>query len=354
MRYTIRKLLGDTLTALEMGYRVLRGIDYQTMGQYILKINQHKDIDEILYEVSRCLKNILDYELMGFFLKDGNKTDFWLAPRSYSDQFSEFVARDLKCQHIDFNAHYFEKNPAMDSRNFDVKDINNLISYKVIDGTSLARLYILPRKKMLHYHEAIICTIISSVRIALENNLNIKRLENAATIDPLTNCYNRRALGTFIENDIAYSQRNGNPLSVIMIDMDNFKEVNDRYGHQAGDAVLNEITSLLPSLMRKSDYLARYGGEEFVLVLPGTPLYDAGQLAEKLREAIERHRIDLGDHKSIAITASFGVACLENKREGYNLLREADEKLYRAKLMGKNTVVRAGPVLPTELLHRTH
>lgn len=339
MRYTIRKLLGDTLTALEMGYRVLRGIDYQTMSQYVLKINQHKDIDAILYEVSRCLKDILDYELMGFFLKNGNKTDFWLAPRLYSNQFAEFVARDLKCQHIDFNAHYFEKNPAMESRNSDVKDINNLISYKVIDGTSLARLYILPRKKMLHYHEAIISTIISSISIALEKNLNIKQLETAAAIDPLTNCYNRRALSTFIENDIAYSQRNGNSLSVIMLDMDNFKEVNDRYGHQAGDAVLKQITSLLPSLMRKSDYLARYGGEEFVLVLPDTPLYNAVQLADKLRKAIERHTIDLGDHKSISITASFGVACLENKRDGYSLLLEADERLYHAKLTGKNTVV---------------
>lgn len=339
MPYTVEKLLRNTLTALEIGYRVVRGIDYQTMSQYILKINQHKDIDSILHEVSRCFKDILDYELLGFFLKDDNSSDFWVDPRLYSDRFSEFVARDLNCQNIDFNAHYFENNPATDCRNFDAKDINKLISYKIIDGTSVARLYILPGRKMLHYHEAIISTIISSISIALEKNLNIKQLENAAAIDPLTNCYNRRALSTFIENDIAYTQRYGNSLSIIMLDMDDFKVINDRYGHQAGDTVLKEITSLLPSLMRKSDYLARYGGEEFVLVLPDTPLYNAVQLAEKLRKAIERYTIDLGDRKSIAITASFGVACLENKRDGNSLMREADERLYQAKSMGKNTVV---------------
>ncbi len=339
MPSTVKKLMRNTLTALEIGYRVVRGIDYQTMSQYILKINQHKDIDSILHEVSRCFKDILDYELLGFFLKDGNSSDFWVDPRLYSDQFSEFVAHDLNCQNVDFNAHYFENNPATYCRNFDVMDINKLISYKVIDGTSVARLYILPGRKMLHYHEAIISTIISSISIALEKNLNIKQLENAAAIDPLTNCYNRRALSTFIENDIAYTQRYGNSLSVIMLDMDDFKGINDRYGHQAGDAVLKEVTSLLPSLMRKSDYLARYGGEEFVLVLPDTPLYNAVQLAEKLRKALERHMILLEDRNSIAITASFGVACLENKRDGNSLLREADERLYQAKAMGKNTVV---------------
>jgi diguanylate cyclase (GGDEF)-like protein len=216
--------------------------------------------------------------------------------------------------------------------------MNNLISYKVMDDDYVARLYILPKKKMLFHQDSIISIIISSVAISLEKNLNIRQLENAATIDPLTNCYNRRALNTFISSDIAYARRQGHDLSVIMLDVDNFKEINDRHGHPAGDRVLQEIATLIRSLIRKSDYIARYGGEEFMLVLPDTTLYHAVQLAEKLRKSIEGHIINLMN-ASTMITASFGVASLENKRDISSLLREVDERLYIAKSKGKNNVV---------------
>ncbi|NTW65872.1 MAG: GGDEF domain-containing protein [Nitrospirae bacterium] len=191
---------------------------------------------------------------------------------------------------------------------------------------------------MLDYHDTIISTIVDSISIALEKNLSRTLLENAAAIDPLTNCYNRRALDSFIENDIAYAQRNRKDLSIIMLDIDNFKGINDTYGHLAGDAVLREISTMLPTLVRKSDYLARYGGEEFVLVLPDSSLYHAVQLADKIRKTIERRSVRFED-KSITFTASFGVACLENKTDRVSLLKEADERMYRAKATGKNRVV---------------
>jgi diguanylate cyclase (GGDEF)-like protein len=219
-----------------------------------------------------------------------------------------------------------------------MSNFNNLISYTVIEGNYSARLYIQPRKKMLLHHTAIINTIISSINIALDKNLSIQQLENAATIDPLTNCYNRRALDTYLENDIAYAKRHGFDLSIVMLDLDDFKLINDVYGHQAGDAVLKAISSLIPSAVRKSDYLARYGGEEFVLVLPDSTLYSAVQVAHKLREIIQNRKIHFGG-KTISISASFGVASLESKQDGSSLLREADERLYKAKALGKNNVV---------------
>jgi len=119
-----------------------------------------------------------------------------------------------------------------------------------------------------------------------------------------------------------------------------------------GDAVLKDICTLLPSLVRKSDYLARYGGEEFVLVLPDTTLYSAVRLAEKLRKKIEMHETRLSD-KSIRVTASFGVASFKNKPDGCSLLRAADERLYKAKAIGKIASFRIYcPVSPTELLCR--
>ncbi len=147
----------------------------------------------------------------------------------------------------------------------------------------------------MHHHDNIISTIISSISIALEKNLSIQRLESEAAIDPLTKCYNRRSLDRFIQRDIAHAQRYGTDLSVIMFDLDNFKKINDLYGHQAGDEVLKSISILIPSLIRKSDYLARYGGEEFTLVLPDTPLYNAVTLAEKVRKAIMAHAIERGE-----------------------------------------------------------
>jgi diguanylate cyclase (GGDEF)-like protein len=326
------------MAIVDLGIRVVRGIDYQTLSQYILKINKHRDMDGILYEVSRCLNDILNYDLFGFALKNGNIIDLWIDPKTYNTEFSRFVLQDYGGQNVDCIIHNFEKHGEEYSQISDTLDHNNLISYDVIEGNYSARLYLQPRKKMLLHHTAIINTIISSINIALDKNLSIQQLENAATIDPLTNCYNRRALDTYLENDIAYAKRHGFDLSIVMLDLDDFKLINDVYGHQAGDAVLKAISSLIPSAVRKSDYLARYGGEEFVLVLPDSTLYSAVQVAHKLREIIQNRKIHFGG-KTISISASFGVASLESKQDGSSLLREADERLYKAKALGKNNVV---------------
>jgi len=323
---------------LACGYHLLRGINYQALCLYVLRINQHREIDAIIHEVSRCLKEILDYELFGFALKNSTTTDVWVDPHMYTDQFTDFLADDCKCHKSDFNIRHLQKKTLEQCQKIGTIDVKKLISYNVIEINFVAKLYILPKRKMLHHHETIINTIIRSLGTALEKILNTQQLENAATIDQLTNCYNRRALFDFIGGDIAYTQRHGTDLSVIMIDVDNFKDINDMHGHPAGDAVLKEMASLLTSHVRKSDYLARYGGEEFVLVLPDTPLYNAVQLAEKLRKMIEAYGIMIGK-KRIRISASFGVASLENKSGYSDLFREADERLYKAKASGKNCVV---------------
>ena len=337
-----QKVMKEAASVLKLGYKIARGLDYKTLSDYILKINRYKNIDDMLYEASKCLKDILDFELFGFVLKKDAAVDVWLKPQAHTSLFIKSLSREFSGQNIVCTVHRFDEETAEKCHNNDIIDIDSVISYKIIENDVISRLYILPKRKMLYYHDSIVGTIISSIGIALEKILSIKQLENAATIDPLTTCYNRRALDSFIASDIFYAQRYGTDLSVIMIDIDNFKSINDLFGHHAGDAVLKNICTLLPSLVRKSDYLARYGGEEFVLVLPDTTLYNAVHLAEKLRSKIEKHSIDLGGRR-ITITASFGVANLENKPDGSSLLREADEKLYQAKAIGKNCVV---PGLP--------
>jgi len=333
-----KKVMSRAVATLHLGYRIARGIDYRTLSAYILKINRYNDIDDILLEASRCLKDILDYELFGFVIKKGTSLDLWIEPRAHTVKFIEFLRKELNSQIIDCNVHCLDKKTKEKRHNYDTIDINSIMSYRVTENNFISRLYILPKRNVRNHHHTIINAIIGSISIALENTLNINQLKTAATVDPLTNCYNRRALDSLITSDIFYAKRYGTDLSVIMIDLDNFKNINDAHGHHAGDAVLKDICALLPSLVRKSDYLARYGGEEFVLVLPDTKLYSAVQLAEKLRKKIEMHEIHVSD-KCIGITASFGVASLENKPDGVSLLREADERLYKAKTIGKNSVV---------------
>jgi diguanylate cyclase (GGDEF)-like protein len=264
--------------------------------------------------------------------------DVWIDPRRFSTQFTDVVAQDFESQNIGFHVHHVKNNEEANSHNSDAFDIDNLISYSIIDSDYIGRLYILPRKKLLSHHDTIISMITKSLSLSLNRSLSMRQLEHAAALDPLTDCYNRRALCNYIGSDIAYAQRNGGNLSVIMFDLDNFKEINDRHGHLAGDAVLREISSLIRSNIRRSDYIARYGGEEFLLVLPDTNLFFAVQLADKLRKKIEEYTLRHGGHV-VKLTASFGVASLENKRDVNSLLREVDERLYKAKSMGKNNVV---------------
>jgi len=332
------KLLNKSMKALELVSKVIRGIDYQTLSQYVLKINQHKDIDGLLLEVAMCLKDILDYELFGFAMNKGNSMDLWIDPRMHSKLFTDYVAKDFIGQNIDCTLHYFDKDIIKKRHNSDAIDLNELISYKVMDGNHCARLYLQPRRKMMHHHDTIINTIIQSISTALEKNLSIQELENETAVDPLTNCYNRRSLDKFIQRDIAHAQRCGTDLSVIMFDIDNFKKINDVYGHHAGDEVLKQISQMIPTLIRKSDSLARFGGDEFILVLPNTPLYNAVTLAEKVRKAIMEHAITM-ENANITVTLSFGVASLDDKSDAGSLMLEADERLYHAKSIGKNSVI---------------
>lgn len=340
MGRSIKQLLTNAVASVEIGYRVLRGLDFQSLSQYVLRINAQKEVDGILAEVSQCLQSVLGYTLFGFVLKKQESLNIWIDPSVYSSEFAAYVKREFSCQNTDYRMHFIVGQEDADRHKTDRKKIDHteIMSYKVMDGTVAARMYILPNRQLLNYHTSIISTVARSLSIALEKSLSIATLENAVAVDPLTNCYNRRALDNFIENDIAYAQRHKTNLSIIMFDLDNFKQINDHFGHQAGDVVLKEIAGLITSQVRKSDYLVRYGGEEFVLVLPDNTLYDAVVLAHKLRKIIANHAVDVPGGR-LYVTASFGVSSLEGQQDSARLLREADERMYKAKATGKNTVV---------------
>ncbi len=165
------------------------------------------------------------------------------------------------------------------------------------------------------------------------NNYFYSQLKIQVIKDFLTGLFNRRYLEEILRWEIEFSKRYGHPLSVILLDVDNFKCINDKYGHQTGDLVLKKLAELLKKNLRKSDIVARYGGEEFIIILPDTDIKGAVKVAEKLRKAIEKLSIN-----GIKITASFGVSQLKDDDDIQKLIKRADKALYIAKRSGKNTV----------------
>lgn len=170
---------------------------------------------------------------------------------------------------------------------------------------------------------------------------NVQRsLTKQASHDPLTKVLNRRALENIVNTEHSRSLRNNASLSVIMLDIDHFKLINDRHGHGKGDDVLVEIANVLLENTRQYDSIARFGGEEFIILLPNTALSEANIIAETLRLKIENHEFNLTAKSSLKITASFGVSEFDLIKDGWlNVLERADRGLYQAKATGRNKVI---------------
>jgi diguanylate cyclase (GGDEF)-like protein len=168
-------------------------------------------------------------------------------------------------------------------------------------------------------------------------------LHRLATTDGLTGVLNRRAFLDTATTEIARSHRYGRPMSVVMVDIDHFKAINDTYGHAAGDEALRRVAQAAEDALRTEDRFGRIGGEEFAAMLPETDAARAMMIAERLRDTISRVSIELNDNVRFGVTASFGVASLQSgERTMDATLQRADEALYAAKRSGRNRVVSAG------------
>lgn len=159
-----------------------------------------------------------------------------------------------------------------------------------------------------------------------------------ALTDALTGLGNRRSFDETLTREMARTKRNGSPLSLVILDIDFFKKINDVYGHTTGDTVLKELATLIANNLRQCDWLARYGGEEYALILPDTPCLEALKLLERLRLLVEKH-IFARDQSPMKITISLGITQYDVKRHTLkSLIEEADSALYEAKNKGRNQV----------------
>ncbi|HZS46896.1 MAG TPA: GGDEF domain-containing protein [Blastocatellia bacterium] len=213
-----------------------------------------------------------------------------------------------------------------------VANVCNVILLAVT--TPMVYLYLGLGVTLRFFASATLTVIIVNTILKIIGELQRQLLDQAIT-DPLTGAFNRRHMETCLSDTIERNKRTGAPASILIVDVDHFKQINDRFGHESGDIVLKGMVSVINRYSRRLDMLFRMGGEEFALLLPDTLLADAVSVAEQLREIIANSAL-LGDWP---ISVSIGVSELRANQTMDAWLKVADESLYQAKKTGRNRVV---------------
>ena len=183
--------------------------------------------------------------------------------------------------------------------------------------------------------------MLKSIRDVTEVRKIQEKLKLLATIDSLSGLYNRAEFMNLTKSEFAWAKRNNGELSLLIMDLDNFKSINDTFGHAAGDEMIREIGSIIRTSFRKSDIAGRIGGEEFAVVLKNASLEEAKKVAEKFRETVAKRKV-IYEGQEISLTVSIGVAAIRSYNGDINdiedILKLADDALYKAKAKGRNCV----------------
>lgn len=208
----------------------------------------------------------------------------------------------------------------------------------MIAGHTLGELEFSRRKRFTDEDLQLLEYMLGSLLYPLRNALMYRQALHTALRDPLTGVNNRTAFDTSLKREVDLARRHGTALGMVILDIDHFKQVNDRFGHLVGDCVLRDVAEHAAACVRSTDMLFRYGGEEFVILLSSTSMQGAKRLAERIRTAVEGLNCRYGA-ASVRITASLGVACLHSDDTPQTLFERADRALLQAKQEGRNRVV---------------
>jgi len=228
--------------------------------------------------------------------------------------------------------------------------LQDFTAFPIVTGEQLVGLLALAGRavaRMTPETEALMVQVTNQTHIVVENSRLVERLRDLSIHDGLTELFNHRHIMETLTGEFQRAGRYEGAVSVLMIDIDRFKLVNDTYGHQAGDAVLRELARLLVGALRSVDVVGRYGGEEFMAVLPETGPDEARLTAERLRGLVEERSISVSGH-ALDLTVSIGVATYprQDVASVSDLIRLSDGALYRAKASGRNRVAGAGDEAP--------
>ena len=209
------------------------------------------------------------------------------------------------------------------------------------EGEQLGELVFRRRVRFADEELAQLESLMAALIFPLRNALLYRAAVQSAMRDPLTDTGNRIAMDQILQREVDLAKRNLQPLSLLMLDLDHFKQVNDTYGHSAGDEVLKAVVGTIKHLLRNVDMVFRYGGEEFLVLLSGTPAEAANMVGERLRQAVEDLQC-VAEGQAIELSISIGCASLLPSETVESLLRRADDALYAAKRNGRNRIAMAG------------
>jgi diguanylate cyclase (GGDEF)-like protein len=296
--------------------------ELQAVSEITELIHSSLDFDEVGLEVVAILAKVIDIDALCIFVLDSQKSD---------TLFSASVGVDRAA------------GQTMNTR-LQLRDVESYFTcLRVFDHGSMMVLACAEPgdiERLTDDDRLVVNAVASELVVAVENSQLYKLTKRLSITDELTGMFNYRYLQQRLDDEINRAKRYDKAVSLLMMDADEFKHFNDRYGHIAGDRALAEFRSVLGGVLREVDVVARYGGEEFAVVLPETDAAGAFVAAEKIREAIGAHAFgDENGARCCTLTVSIGVATYPTyAQDKESLLRQADDALYRAKNGGKNRV----------------
>ena len=292
------------------------------------------ELDKVLIDDIKLIESIINATDDLVFFKD--KAFNYLG---CNDAFLKFVGKQKKeiIGHNDFEL--FSKEMATIFRTMDIEmlQLNKTKSnYEWVEYPNKERVYLHTQKIPFVYDSEGNRGILGISRDVTELHLAYKEIEKQSFEDELTKVYNRKAYNKHIEELLAMYERYQYTFSILMYDIDKFKLLNDEYGHQMGDQVLLQMSTLIKAQLRMNDYIYRVGGEEFVILFPHTKIVSAQKIAQKIRRSVEEELKTIENKK---ITISIGVTQVEAKDTADSIYKRVDEYLYAAKNSGRNRVV---------------
>jgi len=288
--------------------------------------------------VSRCIGYFFDdclfsiRELRGFTEEAATRLGEWMMGR--------FHPADEKSQHVIRLTDFLAERPVTLD---DMTDLNDALLLLIRYKSLVQGVIILFNEPGERFPETInlknLTFLLDQSSLAFENAARYTSARNLLNVDELTGLFNYRFLEVAMDREVNRAERYGTNLSVIFLDIDQFKGINDTHGHLVGSKVLKEVGKLLKKSVREIDTVIRYGGDEYTILLAETGLETAAGVAERIRRSIERHRFLASDGMNIRLTASLGYACFpEDTKSKVELIELADQAMYRGKASGRNVV----------------
>ncbi len=302
------------------------------------------DINELITSCAQYLHKITNFYSIGFALEHEEQIKVYLySPFEYGEPVDDLVtfSRDTFRKRGLYNVDFIynvglEAIPAAYNEQRELVFIDNFFEKQPTESGHVISggIFISVDKEDLKQINRI-NFLLNTILLVIHNGMLYQKVLDLSMIDELTSLFNRRKIMEILNTEIERSKRYGFDMSVIMADIDDFKHINDNYGHKTGDTVLKKISAILKNSVRKVDYVGRFGGEEFLIVSPQTTLENGIILAERIRRVIETVSIEGLPRK---VTISFGLSSLNKDKSLDKLISDADEALYDAKKAGKNCV----------------